>query len=554
MVTFHYERVHTYSSGGVVMLQLNSMIVLFIMGVAVMISIMVIVQKGFRSNGYFSGIQYGKTVQLLQDKHDLHTLGIGQYLRRHYGEWSSFSLSFNYLGVLSTTLLLSIPIISNVGAPLALILFLIVGIVFILTQSLIAQLLSVYPTAGGLYHVMYAHTNSVIANIIGSLKLIGHICSILFYAYGTVWLLSILLRPYTTLLDHTYIFHLAIILVVILQLLLHSLKSSISIFVQWIGFSIGAIAILFVVGIAGYSMFTDSVPAISAFYGKFEIAIDGIQTQKTMPLQIGLALALLCKWFTGGEESASASEETYEPKVRTPWSICQSSMYSYIIGFVLLLVVMVSLLNVSISNKTLAFNEALFSFTNLSTFIGSCVMILSIITCFSSGMTSIFHGSRGLFAMARDGQIIFSGFLSAVSFHKQIPERSTFAVAVLSIISSMGLLFIPRMNAIVILTLIVVTCYMLIYVMVIYFAKEKQAKGLWSLGKWYKPMRAALMLPLITLLTISAYFLPWYILVAMFAICIICVMIGLSKVGVHSLESGKVKYQSFEIEAKLPLQ
>lgn len=541
-----------YSSGGVVMLELSSMIVLFIVGVVLMICIMLIVQRGFRNNGYFSSIQYGKTVQLLHDKHDLHTLGIGQYLRRHYGEWSSFSLSFNYLGILSTTLLLAIPIVSNVGVGLALILFAIIGIVFILTHSLIAQLLSSYPTAGGLYHVIYAHTNSVIANVVGILKCIGQICSILFYAYGTVWFLSILLKPYSNLLDHTFVFSMAIICVIVLQLLLNCLKSSFSIYTQWIGFGIGAVALLFVVGIAGYSMFADSIPAISAFYGKFELEIAGIRSQETLPLQIGLTIALLSKWFAGGEESASAAEETYEPKVRTPWSICQSSMYSYVIGFVLLLIMMVSILNVS--NKTIAFSEAIFHFTDFSSFIGSIVIILALLTCFSSGTTSLFHGSRGLFAMARDGQVIFSSFLSAVSFHKQIPERSTLAVAALSICASIGLMFVPRIEGMIILTLLLVTCYMVIYVIVLYFAQEKKTKSLWSLGKWFKPIRIAVMIPLIIILTISAYFLPWYILVVLFVVCMLCAIISISKLGVRQFDIGKTIARNFEMEAKLPLQ
>lgn len=533
------------------MLELSSMLVLLCLGMFVMVYLVIKVQQGIRSSGYTSSLQYGKTVQFLHDKHDLHALGIGQYLRRKYGEWSSFGISFNHLGVLSTTLLLIVPIISNIGIKLTLILFPIIGLLFVLLSAVLGQLLSPLPTAGGLYHVAYIHSNSVVASIIGTLKLIAHLCAMIFYAMGCTMFIMILLQPYTTIMQQPIIPYCVCIAIIFLQLIINSMKSSLMRFDQWLGLFLQIIAIVFVIGAAAFLVFFDSYPALSIFLNELPTIDSGNAMQQTVPMQIGMAIALLCKWFAGSEGASEASEETYEPKVRTPWSILQSSIYSYIIGFVLLLVLSVIVLNASIIGSYNGhMNWLNFLISEIGSF-GNILIVIAILTCFQSGGTSLLIASRGLFALVRDQQLPFSQKLALISYTRQIPHRCLLAVAILA---GIGVIMATLFSNLMQVVIIMIACYITVYVLILYIVKPKQVKGIWTIGSWFNRLRIALILPLLIVLAISGSFISISIILTVIGLCLLVALYSYLRNGIQNYESISGAQRNFELESKLPIQ
>src|SRR5712671_7580537 len=90
--------------------------------------------------------------QLLeQDARDLHRLGYAQQLFREMGGFSNFAVSFSIISILTGAVLLygyglkfAGPIVNTVGWP-------VVSLFTLAVAASMAELASLYPTAGGLY-------------------------------------------------------------------------------------------------------------------------------------------------------------------------------------------------------------------------------------------------------------------------------------------------------------------------------------------------------------------------------------------------------------------
>src|SRR5678815_5595496 len=92
-----------------------------------------------------------------QDVEDLRKLGYAQQLFREMGGFSNFAISFSIISILTGAVLLygyglkfAGPIINTVGWP-------VVSLFTLCVAASMAELASVYPTAGGLYSVSYTH-------------------------------------------------------------------------------------------------------------------------------------------------------------------------------------------------------------------------------------------------------------------------------------------------------------------------------------------------------------------------------------------------------------
>src|SRR5215472_6711024 len=86
------------------------------------------------------------------DVETLHRMGYAQELRRRMGGFSNFAISFTIISILSGCLTLygygmnvGGPVIMSIGWPL-------VGVFVVLVGLAMAEVASVYPTAGGLYY------------------------------------------------------------------------------------------------------------------------------------------------------------------------------------------------------------------------------------------------------------------------------------------------------------------------------------------------------------------------------------------------------------------
>src|SRR5436305_5957992 len=93
----------------------------------------------------------GRAEQIAQDERDLARLGYSQQLFREMGGFSNFAISFSIISILTGAVLLfgyglklAGPVINSVGWP-------VVSLFTLCVAASMAELASVYPTAGGLY-------------------------------------------------------------------------------------------------------------------------------------------------------------------------------------------------------------------------------------------------------------------------------------------------------------------------------------------------------------------------------------------------------------------
>src|SRR2546428_8114120 len=98
-----------------------------------------------------SGEGRGREDLIRQDVLDLHRLGYAQQLFREMGGFSNFAISFSIISVLTGAVLLygyglklAGPIVNSVGWP-------VVSLFTLAVAASMAELASMYPTAGGLY-------------------------------------------------------------------------------------------------------------------------------------------------------------------------------------------------------------------------------------------------------------------------------------------------------------------------------------------------------------------------------------------------------------------
>src|SRR5919206_2090794 len=110
-----------------------------------------------------------------QDIQELHRLGYAQQLFREMGGFSNFAISFSIISILTGAILLygyglkfAGPVINSVGWP-------IVSLFTLCVAASMAELASLYPTAGGLYFWAYRMGGRGWAWLTAWLNMIGQV-------------------------------------------------------------------------------------------------------------------------------------------------------------------------------------------------------------------------------------------------------------------------------------------------------------------------------------------------------------------------------------------
>jgi len=537
------------------MFELVIMMALLAIGMMIIIGICIYVQKRIKAQNYVSSSLYGDDIQLFHDKHDLHRFGIGQFLKRHYGEVSSFSLSFNTIGVLATSLLLFAPLVKNGGLELVLILFPIIGIVFILLSAMLAQLVSSQPTAGGLYHVVFRQSGSMLASVIGILKLIAQVGLIIWYSYGCTYFLAILLSKQNTWLQHEIGFYSTAAIVVLLQVIANSIKSSYIRPLQVIGLVLQLLGVLALIGCVIMTMFSNSYSAIYIFISQHNASYLYLNSGSATFAQIGLIIALMSKWFVGTEEASSGAEETLEPRIRTPWSIFLASSYTYIIGFIVLLVLSNLVMNYSTNGSINNIEQWLSYLVAESKGWGDILIVIALLACWQNGQSSLTNTSRTILAMARDRMLPFSNKLGIVSFNRQVPH---IAVAVAGLVAILSLIVLSTLNVSSILetiAMVIVVCYGSLYVLILYFLRDKMIDSLWKIGEWSNYIRWILIFALLIIVAAASYYLNPIVLISIGCIAVLGLIYTYINIGMVklSMSNSQMAKGTIELEGKIPL-
>lgn len=343
--------------------------------------------------------------QLVHDKDDLNRLGFPQLLLRNYGSWASFGLSFQQLGLIAGAIAVYGLAIDHGGWTVIGWGWLIVGLFGIATGAAMAELSSAFPTAGGPYHWALALGGIRWSWAAGILHWAGHIAMLALTNYCGARLLDTFAASslgYSsgsgTMLVWMAVFY-------ILQWRLNLIRARSMRRTLGLGtILIVGIAVLSVAGLT-WLILPGSAPVTSLFDSSIVLGDTGlVDSSPTSTTGWLIGLLLLQRMFIGSEGGAAAAEETADPRVRSAWAIFLSPVYVFVIGFVLLCIVTISLPFVT-NFKYLPYGSWVAAIMQPWVRWDVILMIVLCIAVLLSGVQNMNVLSRTLFAASRDGVV-----------------------------------------------------------------------------------------------------------------------------------------------------
>ncbi|KAJ5294073.1 hypothetical protein PENANT_c009G03116 [Penicillium antarcticum] len=424
-------------------------------------------------------------------------IGYKQELRREFSKWSTVSYAISILGVLG-----SVP--ATFGAPLsaggpatAVWCWLIGSVMAMCIGSSVAELVSAYPTAGGMYfvtkHVVPPDQVPIFSWIQGWCNLLGQTAGVSSVAYTVSQMLLACVSMNSDLVDGKYSYSptaletvlVSIALLCVLGVICSLTTKSLHRIILWFApINIGAtIAIC----IALITLTPNKQPA-SWVFGHFT---DGSGWgSKVFSFFLGF---LSVAWtMTDYDGTTHMSEETHDAAVRGPVAIKTAVLVSGAFGW---------LLTVSMCFCLTDFEGILNSPTGLPAaqiFLnaggkrgGTAMWAFAILVQFFTGCSAMLADTRMAYAFARDDALPFSKFLSKVNPRTHTPVNAVWFVVIFSI--SLNCIAIGSTQTATAIFNITAPALDLSYVSVIlahqlYKSKVKFIEGPFTLGKWGTPI------------------------------------------------------------------
>lgn len=434
-----------------------------------------------------------KSAQLRSDKQLLNKFGYAQELLRDMGGFSNFAISFSIISILTGAVSLYGYGLQYGGPGMMGFGWTIVAFFVLLIAASMSELASAIPTAGALYHW---------ASILGGkswgwytawINLIGQIGIVAGIDYSCALFADPLLGSlfgYTSTLTTTLVTFAVI-------LLIHGVLNHIGIrvvaklndFSAWYHI---AVVVVLVVSLAFFTQ-----KHLQPLSYLFSVG----QTFSGKPYWLAFMIGLLqAQWtFTGYDASAHTIEETVDPRVRAPWGIFNSVAYSFVIGFIMLSFVTLSIHDVS--GAAGASNGFIYVISQAlgGTFGSAVLWLVTLAMCFC-GLSSVTSFSRMMYAFSRDKGMPGSRHWSQVSRKYRTPAKAIWLVVALSFVFALIDYVIKQVNpnatytTIAFLTAISVVGLYVAYGIPIFLKLRAQAQGRfqakhlgpWHLGRWSK--------------------------------------------------------------------
>jgi amino acid transporter len=373
---------------------------------------------------------------LSEDERRLAELGYKQELNRSWSGFSNFAISFSIISILAgcfTTFSSG----WNGGGPAAIAWgWPILAALVLCIGFCLAELVSAYPTSGGIYWWASKLGGAKAGYYTGWLNLIGLLAIVASVAYGCATFFDLTLGFFDSgyhsgSLDRIFLYFLAIlILAAIVNIFSSHLLSIINNVSVWWHVAGAAAVVLILIFLPHHhasvsSVFTHTVNNTGFFGGKtsgfgFIIIV--------LPLS-----ALLTQYtITGYDASAHLSEETRSAADTAAKGIWRSIFYSGVGGWILLLSFLFAVQNQSKVTSggggvAVVFAQALTSRW------GGVVLLISTAGQFFCTMACMTSCSRMLFAFSRDGAVPGHQYFARLS-SKRVPVYGVIAVAVISVI------------------------------------------------------------------------------------------------------------------------
>ena len=375
-----------------------------------------------------------------RDEQRLAELGYKQSLNRAWSGFSNFAISFTIISILAGCFTTygqawnnGGPIAISWGWPLISIPILIIGFCM-------SELVSAYPTAGGIYWWAGRLGGPVWAWFTGWFNLIGLAAVVASVDYACATFLNVVLGLYEVDIlgvnfgDEAHILA-EVFLLFALILLVHtavnirrthmlSLVNSVS--VWWHVLGVAAIVLVLIV-VPDTHQSVDFVFTERINNSGFS---DGMYWFYILPLGF-----LLTQYtITGFDASAHISEETHGAAESAAKGVWRSIFYSAVIGWIVLLAITFAVTNVDGANEALGFSPTLLT-EALGTGWGKFVLIISVVGQLFCGAACLTSASRMCYAFSRDKGFGHraSGVISRVN-SERVPIYAVLAMAAAALV------------------------------------------------------------------------------------------------------------------------
>ncbi|GAB2453362.1 amino acid permease [Nocardioides hungaricus] len=378
--------------------------------------------------------------ELNEDEKTLARLGYKQELSRTWSGFSNFAISFSIISILAGCFTTFGQGFNN-GGPIAISWgWPIVSAFILLIGFTMSELVSAYPTSGGIYWWAAKMGGARAGFFTGWLNLIGLVAVTASVAYGCATFIDLTLSTFSTSYAESYsLSRVFITFVVVLALAgvlnifsghLMAILNNVS--VWWHVLGAAFIIVVLVVVPDDHQSFSYVFTERFNNSGYSGGATDSMQYWF---LVIPFGLLLTQYTITGFDASAHLSEETQAASEGAAKGIWRSIFYSAIGGWLLLLAVLFAIPDNpagSPDNAGVGKGGVAYIFTSaLSTDLAATVLLVSAVGQFFCSTACMTSASRMTFAFSRDKAIPGSGLWSKVSSSK-VPANAVMLVAVVA--------------------------------------------------------------------------------------------------------------------------
>ena len=437
-----------------------------------------------------------------RDEQRLAELGYKQSLNRAWSGFSNFAISFTIISILAGCFTTygqawnnGGPIAISIGWPLISIPILIIGFCM-------AELVSAYPTAGGIYWWSGRLGGPIWAWFTGWFNLIGLAAVVASVDYACATFLNVVLGLYEVNLlgvnfgDEAHILS-EVFLLFALILTVHtivnvrrthllSLVNSIS--VWWHVLGVAAIVLVLIIVPDTHQsfdfVFTERINNSGFSDGMFWFYV----------LPLGFLLTQYT--ITGFDASAHISEETHDASTAAAKGVWRSIFYSALIGWIVLLAITFAATDVNAINEAGGFSPSIFE-SALGAGWAKFILIISVVGQLFCGAACLTSASRMCYAFSRDKGFgnRASGVISRVN-KERVPVYAVLAMAAAAL-----LITLPALKGngedvpfafFAVVSITVIGLY-IAYVIPIYLRWRKGddfEAGPWNNGRKYKWMNA----------------------------------------------------------------
>ncbi|MET3804380.1 amino acid transporter [Nakamurella sp. UYEF19] len=444
------------------------------------------------------------TPELSDDEKHLAELGYTQELNRSWSGFSNFAISFSIISILAGCFT-SFGLGWNNGGPAAIAWgWPIVSAFILIIGVCMSELVSAYPTSGGIYWWASKLGGVRAGYYTGWLNLIGLIAIVASVAYGCATFLDSTIGFFTTSADGTdssytsgqlgriflYFVAILVIAVVINIFSSHLLAVLNNISVWWHVAGAAAVVLILVIVPKHHASIGDVFGKVINNSGIFSGSTHGIAW---LFFVLPISAILTQYTITGYDASAHLSEETKSAAGAAAKGIWRSIFYSAIGGWILLLAFLFA---VQDSDKVSAAGGAVQSIfaQAMSAGWGGTVLLISTAGQFFCAVACLTSCSRMLFAFSRDRAVPAARQWSSLS-SKKVPAKGVIVSAVVAAIITLPALVPVDINGapvpvafFAVVSIGVVGLY-LAFAIPIYYrwrAGDSFKVGSWNLGRHYR--------------------------------------------------------------------